>query len=441
MTLQRSLVLSWISLALATSVYGESVDLLGPLDKTERRNVPSYVLNEAPVKVNLQALGDQAENAADRLALTLDDLSVQAHLQRAIDNRSGSFTWIGTIDEDPLGSIVLVARQGIVHGSIRVFGRLFDLRRIDSSHHVLQEIDESSPLLREEPPTEVTPDMYSTPSRSSTPIVASEASSEKGAGGDTQIDLMVVYTPQAQTAAGGTTIDIENRIDLGLAEANISYNNSDVAIDMNLVHVAPVTYNDSGSSSTDRTRLRTDGDGFLDEVHDWRDAYGADIVQMIIGDGGCGIAYIMTSVGVEFEEFAFCVTQYSCISPNYTFSHEMGHIQSARHDYDADGTVGSPFAFNHGYFSPTSVWRTVMSYNNCAGSPCQRQLYWSNPQINHPTTGEPMGIADGQPQAADNHLTLNTTRTTVAAFRTAASLVFQDGFESGNTGQWSSTSP
>ena len=143
----------------------------------------------------------------------------------------------------------------------------------------------------------------------------------------------------------------------------------------------------------------------------------------------------MTNVGPSFASSAFCVTQESCISPNYTFSHEMGHLQAARHNYEADPTVNSPYAFNHGYQSPTNAWRTIMSYN-CSPS-CQRQLYWSNPDVLHPSTNQPMGIPDGQPLAADNRLTLNTTASTVAAFRTSAALIFANGFESGDTAGWS----
>jgi hypothetical protein len=328
-----------------------------------------------------------------------------------------------------MGSVFLVARDGIVHGVVRAAGRLFELRRVDARYQVLQEIDEASPLLREQPPEVVDRG----PVTDDTPAPLADDGS--------QIDVLVVYTPGAMVSAGGKPADIESRIELGIAETNTSYGNSGIATSMRLVGIEPVSYTESGSMQTDRNRLRAQGDGFLDEVHPWRDDYGADIVHMIISSPGCGIAYIMSPVSPAFEDSAFCVTMESCISPNHTFPHEMGHLQSARHDWGTDGNNNSPFSYNHGFNDDsTFIWRTIMSYNECGGSPCTRQLYWSNPDVTHPVTGTPMGVPEGLPQAADNRKTLNNTALTVANFRPSVSL-FKDGFETGDTSAWSTTVP
>jgi hypothetical protein len=47
----------------------------------------------------------------------------------------------------------------------------------------------------------------------------------------------------------------------------------------------------------------------------------------------------------------------------------------------------------------------------------------------------------GQPNAADNHLTLNTTAVTIADFRDSSVLAIFTDFESGGTTNRSSTSP
>ncbi|MEM9594682.1 MAG: M12 family metallo-peptidase [Acidobacteriota bacterium] len=400
---------------------------VAPIDRSEEMAVHRQRL----VDLNVEALGGLAADpsvAATSLYLNLfEDVTLVAQRTDLERNRSGSLTWIGTVADDPFSSLTLVTKDGITVGSIRAHGSLY-LLFYAGGPHVIYDVDEASPVYQEEEPTPVNLD----------PVKAAAADAQaRGAAvqddGSIQ-DLMVVYTAQAVSAVGNVTA-VENLIDLGVSETNQGYANSGILHRINLVHTAQVDYTEAGSVSTDRNRLRNPSDGFLDDVHALRDQYSADIVKMIVSGGGCGIAYIMNPVSVDFEDFAFCVTQYSCVSPNYTFAHELGHIQSARHDYFVDPTVNAPFSYNHGYRDPQNRWRTVMAYSNGCGG-CQRQLFWSNPDVDHPSTGNPMGIAEGEPQAADNRKTLNTTAWTVANFRVGES-VFVDGFEAGNFSSWS----
>ena len=255
-----------------------SIDTDAPL----RRGLPQYVVRETPVSIDWSLLGGleaDASRVASALTVQVDDLAITAELERVLENRSGSVSWVGSVVEDPGSQVIFVSRGGNVTASIRSQGRFFEIRQVDGSYHVLREIDETSPLLQEMPPTEVVGTAPEPPAT----LEASTAAPGSDGGGATVIDLMVVYTSGAVSAAGGTITAMENRIDLGVTEANIGYGNSFVDIEMNLVHTALVTYNDSGSAGTDRDRLRNTNDGFLDEVHGWRDDYGADIVQMIIG--------------------------------------------------------------------------------------------------------------------------------------------------------------
>lgn len=399
----------------------------------------TYTVRSRTVTVAASVFGEPAphpDRSAAALSLELfDDLEVRAVRESVFMNSSGSLSWIGAIENDPESTVILVSKADMTVGSIRFDGRLITLHYLGNGVHVLYEIDETSSIYREDRPTEIgIEDLPPIPEGTGGSLKQTEADD------GSLLDLMVVYTPAARAGAGGT-VAIENLIDLGVTETNLSYANSFVTPRLRLVHTQEVAYTESGSSATDRDRLRIDGDGFIDEVHPMRDAYAADLVKMVVEPSGCGISYIMTAVTTAFEEFAFCVTTRSCISPNYTFGHELGHIQSARHDWFVDGTNNSPFTYNHGYVDPGDQWRTIMAYSNDCGG-CTRLLYWSNPNVNHPVTGNAMGVAVGQPNAADNHLTLNTTAITVANFRDSSVLaIFTDGFESGGTTNWSSTSP
>ena len=93
-----------------------------------------------------------------------------------------------------------------------------------------------------------------------------------------------------------------------------------------------------------------------------------------------------------------------------TLTHEIGHLQSARHDPKNDPT-NTPYAWGHGYqYTTNPKWRTIMAYN-CTGGGCPRLNFWSNPGVLY--NGKPMGTTTKN----DNHRVLNDTRATVAAFR------------------------
>ena len=63
-------------------------------------------------------------------------------------------------------------------------------------------------------------------------------------------------------------------------------------------------------------------------VHALRQAYGADVVAMIVGRGQyCGVGYMGPSIGSMYS-----VSSYSCATGYYTFGHEIGHNFGLNHD-------------------------------------------------------------------------------------------------------------
>ena len=227
------------------------------------------------------------------------------------------------------------------------------------------------------------------------------------------IDVMVVYTPSARGAVGGTTAMI-NMINLAVSETNQSYNNSGITQRLNLVHAAEVSYTSSGDFGTDLGRLQNDNDGYMDNVHTLRDSYHADEVVLIINNTQyCGIAYLMTTVSTAFEENAFAVVHWDCATGYYSFGHEMGHNMGAHHDVYVATQGSGAYWYSHGYVNTIARWRTVMAYNAACsdlGFNCTRIPYWSNPSVTY--GGAPTGTSN-----EDNHRTLNNTAWTVANFR------------------------
>ena len=230
------------------------------------------------------------------------------------------------------------------------------------------------------------------------------------------IDIMVVYTDDARTAEG-TTPAMNARIALAVTETNTSYANAGVTTRLNLVHTKEYSYTESGSLTTDLNRLLDSTDSYFVGVQALRDTYKADMVGLIVENGGafCGLASsIMANANNAYQ-----VTDRSCATGYYSFGHEFGHLQGARHDVYVDPTA-SPYTYGHGYVHTGSTtdqrWRTVMAYNTkCQnlGYNCTRLQWWSNPAKTYNSAA--MGNT-----TAKNFLVLNTTDYTVANFRQRA---------------------
>ncbi|HET6765051.1 MAG TPA: M12 family metallo-peptidase [Longimicrobiaceae bacterium] len=221
----------------------------------------------------------------------------------------------------------------------------------------------------------------------------------------TTTNVLVVYTASAASAAG----NIASKIQLAVDETNQSYANSGININMVKVATAQVTYTESGKTFSQHVAaLKSTTDGIMDNVHTLRNTYAADVVLLVVNDSeACGIASAINATATS----AFAVAYYDCITGYYSFGHEIGHLQGARHDRFVDGST-SPYAYGHGFIPSTKNWRTVMAYGNGCSN-CTRIQWWSNPLKTYPSTGQVMGTATYE----DNARVLNLTAATVAAFR------------------------
>ena len=112
---------------------------------------------------------------------------------------------------------------------------------------------------------------------------------------------MIVYTPAAQTWAvsrGG----IDHIIAQAMERAQLVLDHSNTLISFRLIHAARVEYTETGDSSEDLRRFTwqkgsaADPDGAMDEVHEWSDACGADLLALIatVEDAG-GRGWLLTS--------------------------------------------------------------------------------------------------------------------------------------------------
>lgn len=354
------------------------------------------------VKANLDVLNEKTGSLTLNLGPGLD---IVAHRVNSYEMKTGSFVWSGVIEDasavtvpfspdavqfDAINSVMLVKNNGTITGNVHFAGDWYQIRPLKTGGHAIVAVNMAAM-----PPDH--PAEYATLPR--IPMRTRKAANEKV---DTVIRVMVNYTSSAASASG----NISALIDLAVAESNQGYTNSGVLIDLILANKSQVTYTQSGSFSTDLSRYRGTSDGYMDSIHTTRNSVTADVALLVINNSSsCGLA---SGIGSSAST-AFAVAHWSCITGYYSFAHEIGHLQSARHDPATDGST-SPYAYGHGYrYLGTPDWRTIMAYD-CPGG-CPRLNYWSSPLRTY--NGVPMGTSS----QSDNARVLNNTRNTVAGFR------------------------
>lgn len=351
----------------------------------------------------------------DADAVTQDDRQLQFELQgrtltatqsRVETLEGGNRVWYGNLSGspglrarglsgvDPLNSVILVRSADGVTGSIRSAGKLYRLRPLGDGRHALVEVDERR-MPAEHPSDYNLLPTIAMPENERIGIAAASS------GSPATIRVLVVATNQAVAAYGG---DMQSLVQLAVAESNQGYTNSNVGITLQLAGYETTRYTESGDFSTDLARFRGTSDGYMDSIHTTRNSTAADVAVILLNNSSyCGLA---SGIG-STASTAFASVYWDCATGYYSFAHEIGHLQSARHDAANDSST-TPYAYGHGYRYGNS-WRTIMAYDCSSG--CPRLNYWSNPNISY--NGVPMGNAS----TADNQRVLVNTKATIAAFR------------------------
>ena len=416
-TVARNLVLAVavVLLALGSSAVAAlegkpaSDELFAPA--TERgdmdRAAEPTVIRSRAVGLNLNLLlgadGAPLNLGPEGRTLTLnffEDAAPVAVLDRVEPNYGGGYTWTGQVQDEPFSMVTLVVSDGIMAGTVSLPTELFSIGYAGNGAQTVSEIDQSAFPPEAEPIPVFIP--------AGEPGAAPAAADDDGS----RIDVMVVYTPAARVAAGGTTA-MQNLINVAVSETNQTYSYSGITQRINLVYRGEVSYTETSFSDA----LYDVTDGSIPNVHSLRNTYAADEVVLIVNDPEyCGLAWLMQTVSTAFEDYAFAVVNWQCATGYYSFGHELGHNMGAQHDHYAvtkyDQSSGA-FWYAYGYVNTTKRWRTVMAYNDaCAdlGFNCTRIPYWSNPAVYY--DGVPVGASN-----AANYQTLNNTAWTVANFR------------------------
>jgi peptidyl-Asp metalloendopeptidase len=362
-----------------------------------------------PANERIEIVSARADLISDRtqeLALNLPGgINVVAKMTRFERMESGNEVWSGQIDlggkgfgvndiSPRLNNIIAVRSGDTVLANIRLAGQLYRLVPVDKGAHALVEVDQSKFLSDE------SIEGYAEMMANSNPLDLSKPISSKAI---STIRVMVAFGPAAAAAIGNE----QQAVDLAFSEANTALTNTNT--DARFQQAGAIQFysqSETSDYSTMLNRLVSQTDGFYDAIGGQRNTNTADLVAYFAPSnaGLCGQAAAISATSSQ----AYFVMNPSCISGNYTFVHEAGHLVGTRHDNDP---TTFPFAYGHGYVISSQNARTIMAVNNGPCSSCTRIGAFSTSSYN--IGGVPIGTAG----VNDNTRVWRTRGPTVAAFR------------------------
>ena len=102
----------------------------------------------------------------------------------------------------------------------------------------------------------------------------------------TVIDVLVAYTPGGRAQMGGTETLVLSKFSTALNQINTRFTTAGINTQLHLVGARQTFYQEQVNVDfhADLTNLTGTADGFMDELHDIRDAYAADLVILVAGN-------------------------------------------------------------------------------------------------------------------------------------------------------------
>ena len=382
-----------------------------------------------PVKITLPITTGEGLSQGDTLILNLfDDTNYAALIDRISLNVNGTVSIRGRLEAYPFGEVLISTTAGRSLVSIRIpeTGEHYIIQSdpnttthylLDLEEGKLRELDDAPPPI---PDIDITKETQEAPALNDIIL--------NGPLDPVNIDIMIVYTPAARDWANSSGGGINNVIAQAMAKAQLALDNSNTILTMTLVYSSEISYTESGSSSTDLSRLQSTSDGYLDNVHTWRNQYWADLVVLFtyVEDVG-GIGYLLSSTSGS-PAYGFSITRVQQAGWTYTTIHEMGHNMGCHHHKQQLVQPGP------GIFSYSAGWRwigndsgkycSVMTYEDgqyfADGQTHTRVGYFSNPDIVY------QAVATGHSADGDNARTIREVKDVVSTYRTPGARLCED---------------
>ncbi len=434
----------FLQFSLLTLTGQESIQMFESIKGSEDLRDENLYLpykNLGSVEFNHKMFDEESYRIGDKLLIELfDNDSNLATIDRVSRNVNGTLSIRARFDDYPMGYLILSETDNLVTASIRLTEKNERYRiktDTESGYTYLKHLDISQlSFIESEPP--LIPDDY--PQMDERQLKRLKEAVEKSSKDVANVDVMIVYTPAAAMWANSNEGSILNTIAQSMEKAQLVLDNSEIGMTVTLVNSALVDYEEVGdNSSVDLIRLTASPDfnpwgntwngyqipGYMDEVHDWRELYGADLVALFanVSDVG-GLAWLLTSKS-GMPAYGFSLTRVQQASGGYTHIHEMGHNMGCHHhkeqNYSPGPTIWSDWPENlwsagwRWMGDDDQMYCNVMTYTSGQffedGIDAEQVPYFSNPDIEY------MGEAAGHPEDGDNARTLREIKHVIAAYK------------------------
>lgn len=361
-----------------------------------------------------------------------DDLSLDLFGKEAIAKRSDDVTskvgegaFVGSLADEPASSVVLASEGGLVSGTIvRGNGRIFSLRPLGDDVSAVAELPPLTEKTQDAPPLAPPRAMPHAQALAEPKSMRDQPCVGEPNSG---IDVGFLYTRAAEIGAAGAG-GINAAIKELVVQANTTFLFSGLPRSVNRLAQDRIDFVEKPTLEEDLKLLQSQGSPLFAAARKMRERVGADVVVLIVEDGDVpGLSYVMEQIDQSFSPFAFMVVRREAAAAYFTFTHELGHLLGARHDWRVDPTNNRPDDHNHGFAQtvldppPASTYLTVMAAaQSCApGLPCMRLLRWSDPNPNRTVEVDhhrlPLGVL--KPQPTNDRETVDRAAATVARFR------------------------
>jgi len=335
--------------------------------------------------------------------VTLPTAAGQREVSIEIERVSGegqASIWHGTIDDDSLSDLTLVAsRQSVVGALTTLTLGSYRIRPDRSGQTVIERIDRGKLLKNETPPLEEC-------GRQSVP---SKVTCENR---PYDIDAVVVYNQGARDWANSRTKEtIEQWIRLAEDRTNEAFQQSTVSHRLRVTAMELVNYTKQPTGQDDLKAL-VNGTHGLQAAHALRETRGADILVLVTDSSMDPLACPLDedAVGTKaYENSAMAVVGVERLSAGDAFTHEVGHILGAGHA-NPRGAYEFSRPWCGGVKKTCDKWRSIMVTNYCQDyAPLLR---FSSQEPSGCDSQQQMGSCD-----YDNGRTIEKTGCTVAGYR------------------------
>ena len=380
------------------------------------------VIRFQEVFINSEIKRINSDNTGDALRIHLfDDKPFDAIVQRVNKNNNGtrSFTALtkgyngyitaATTDNRTLATIYYPDRD--------LFYKI--ISEADTQRHYLLEMDaRDRDILESSPP--IIPELDEKDLQEQQRIANYLKDKKQDPDEWVNIDVMVLYTPNARNWGNEQGGGIENVVALAMANAQLVLDNSEVMMTATLVHSEIFSFDESGGSSSALSHVTNSS-----VAHSLREEHHADLVALFarVNDSG-GVAWLLDNKN-GIPSIGFSLTRVQQAASSYTHIHEMGHNMGCHHHKYQNVQPGPTYWNNWPDNLWSAGWRwqgadggyycSVMTYAGGGffedGITHSEVPYFSNPDL----TFE--GVPTGHPFDGDNARTLREIKHVIAAYR------------------------